>query len=92
MENRHLTPLHADIKPGAETIKQLLNRSVTISRHGLTEIIINNTEYEFPQILSQEPLLRHHRILYFDENGRCKLQGFLLNLDDDRGLVVEKDN
>ena len=92
MDNRHLTPLHFDIKPSAETMNQLLKRSVTISRRGLTEIIINNVENELPQILRQEPLLRHHRVLYFDENKRCKIQGFLLNLDDERGLVVEKDN
>jgi CRISPR-associated endonuclease/helicase Cas3 len=90
--NRHLTPLHFDIQPSTETIKQLLSRSVTISGHGLTEIIINNVENELPQILRQEPLLRHHRILYFDENGQCRNQGFLLHLDDDCGLVIEKEN
>ena len=92
LENRYITPLHFDIQPGAETIEQLLSRSVTISHHGLTEIIINNVESELPQILRQEPLLRHHRILYFDENGQCRFQGFLLHLDDDRGLVIEKEN
>lgn len=92
LDNHHSTSLHFDIKPDAEMVKQLLTRSVTISRHGLTEIIINNAENELPQILRQEPLLRHHRMLLFDENGQCKLQGFLLILDDDRGLVVEKDN
>ena len=92
MDNSHSTPLHFDIKPDAEMVKQLLTLSVTVSRHGLTEIIANNAENELPQIWRQEPLLRHHRVLFFDEKGQCKLQGFLLNIDDDRGLVIEKEN
>jgi hypothetical protein len=91
-DNTRSTPLHFDIKPDIDMVKQLLTRSGTVSRHGLTEIIINNAESELPQIWKQEPLLRHHRVLFFDEHGLCKLDGFLLILDDDLGIVIEKEN
>jgi len=43
-----------------------------------------------PQAWREEPLLRHHYIMFFDENNQGEFKGYILNLDLERGLLIKK--
>ncbi len=82
-------PIDTAVRPGTELTKELLMRAVTISRHGLVERIIADGQC-LPSAWREEALLRHHYILFFDENNRCQFDKYVLILDEEKGLVIEK--
>lgn len=73
-------------QPDAETIRALLGNSVPISHRGLIGSIL---EQGTPITSSwrKVPLLRHHYILFFSEQGLC--ESAPLRLSPELGLVIE---
>ncbi len=81
--------LDVNIRPGKELVKELLMHSVAISRRGIVEKIIEQGQ-KVPQAWRQEPLLRHHYILFFDSETLYKFGKYTLCLDHEKGLVINE--
>jgi CRISPR-associated endonuclease/helicase Cas3 len=82
--------LDLNITLNNEVIKNLLEHSVSISRFGLTEAILHDDKNTLPIAWGKTALLRHHRILFFNEQGICLYGNFQIRLDDESGLVIKK--
>lgn len=83
-------PLDLNLTPNNEVIKKLLEHSVSVARIGLCEAIIHDDKNTLPIAWEKTALLRHHRILFFNEQGICLYGNFQISLDDESGLVIEK--
>lgn len=81
--------LDKKVRPPKDLVKELLMHSVPVSRRGLVEKIIE-ADQKVPQAWREESLLRHHYIMFFDENNQCEIKGYVLKLDPERGIVIEK--
>ena len=78
--------------PSIETAKKLLNRSVNISQHseyGIVNLILEK-EKLVPEVWRNNPLLRHHYLMYFDENKRHSLDNYEFYIDAYLGLIIKK--
>lgn len=73
--------------PNTELTKRLLTRAIAISRRGLVQRIIESG-WPIPVAWREQSLLRHHYILFFDQANRCQFDRYVLNLDEERGLVI----
>jgi CRISPR-associated endonuclease/helicase Cas3 len=76
-------------KPQPEDINNLLRQSLTITRADLVHEIIHGDSCRIPLSWKETAALRHHRLLVF-EGGQCRVGSYLLTLDDELGLLVEK--
>ena len=74
-----------------DTAKKLLNRSVNISQHGKYGIVnsILEQEKQVPESWRKNPLLRHHYLLFFDNNG-IFFGHYELTLSQELGLTIKK--
>ena len=43
-----------------------------------------------PKEWRKQPLLRHHYILFFDDNKECPIANYILRLHRELGLVFQK--
>jgi CRISPR-associated endonuclease/helicase Cas3 len=89
-EKKQEEPVDLNLTPNNEVIKKLLEHSVSVSRFGLTEEIIRDDKNTLPIAWDKTALLRHHRVLFFDEHCICQCGNFQLCLDDELGLVIKK--
>jgi CRISPR-associated endonuclease/helicase Cas3 len=83
-------PMDLNLTPNNEVIKKLLEHSVSVSRFGLTKEIIHDDKNTLPIAWEKTALLRHHRILFFNEQGICLYGKFQICLDNESGLVIKK--
>ncbi len=83
-------PLDMSLTPNDEVIRILLEHSVSVTRFGLTELIIHDDKTNLPESWRKTALLRHYHILFFDEQSTCSYKDFQLNIDDESGLVIQK--
>lgn len=83
-------PVDLNLTPSDEVVRKSLEHSVSISRFGLTEEIIHDNKNTLPGAWQQTALLRHHRILFFNEQGICPYGSFEIRLDDESGLMIKK--
>jgi CRISPR-associated endonuclease/helicase Cas3 len=83
-------PLDLNLTLNDEVVRKLLEHSVSVTRFGLTETIIHDDKNTLPIAWEKTALLRHHRILFFNEQGICLYGNFQLRLDDELGLVTKK--
>ena len=81
--------LDTRLRPDKDLTKELLMRSVSVSKKGLVEKIIEVGQ-KVPPAWREEALLRHHYILCFDNLNRCDFSNHALWLDNERGLIVNK--
>jgi len=81
--------LDKNIRPPRGLVKELLMHTIPVSRRGLVEKIVE-ADPKVPQAWREEPLLRNHYIMFFDENKQCEFKGYILKLDVEQGLRVEK--
>lgn len=83
-------PTAAAFKPSATPtlaqVKALLNRSVSLSRKGLVQVLIDD---EPPAGWARSPWLRHHRLIALDSSD-CAVLGsrYVIRLDPDLGMVI----
>lgn len=83
-------PTAAAFKPSATPtlagVKALLNCSVSLSRKGLVQLLV---EQDPPSGWARSAWLRHHRLIALDSTG-CAVLGdrYLIHLDPDLGLVI----
>ena len=89
LDSTFLRLLDNKVRPPRDLVKELLMRTVPVSRRGLVEKITEAGQ-KMPKAWREEPLLRHHYIMSFDENNRCEFKGYVLDLDPERGLLIEK--
>lgn len=89
LDSTSLKFLDKRVRPPRDLVKELLMHSVPVSHRGLVEKIIEGDQ-KVPQAWREEPLLRHHYYMCFDENNRCQFKGYVLELDLERGLLIEK--
>ncbi len=82
-------PVDVNLTPNNEVIKKLLEHSVSVSRFGLTEVIIHDDKNTLPIAWEKTALLRHHRILFFNEQGICSYGNFQILLDNESGLIIK---
>lgn len=66
-------------------LRFLLERSVNIAKRGATELLI---EQPPPSQWRDSPLLRHHRLVELDEDGKRLLGDYLFHLHPDLGLII----
>jgi CRISPR-associated endonuclease/helicase Cas3 len=90
LDKKQEEPIDLNSNPSNEVIKKLLEHSASVSRFGLTEAIIHDDKNALPMAWRKAALLRHHRILFFNEQGICPYGNFQIRLDDESGLVVKK--
>lgn len=83
-------PLDLNLAPNDEVVRKLLEHSASVSRFGLTEAIIQDDKNTLPVAWGKTALLRHHRVLFFNEQGICPCGNFQIRLDDKSGLVIQK--
>jgi CRISPR-associated endonuclease/helicase Cas3 len=72
-------------------VKKLLNKSVNLANNIIVPIIVKSDVF-IPTEWRKEPLLRHHYMLFFDENGNCKTEfsKYRLSLNNELGVVILK--
>ena len=74
--------------PDLETAKSLLYRSARVSNRGLVWWLIRNLET--PVNWRRSALLRHHRLIILEEDGKAKCGGYTLELHPELGLQVSR--
>jgi CRISPR-associated endonuclease/helicase Cas3 len=72
-------------EPGGELVKNFLRRSLTITDK---RVIFDLIKQGSPDAWRKSPLLRHHRLLEF-ENGIANVDKYKLYLDNELGLCIE---
>ncbi|WP_081752440.1 CRISPR-associated helicase/endonuclease Cas3 [Kallotenue papyrolyticum] len=82
-------PLKRSATPNVAEAKRLLQRSVTISHPGVVMALLDQPA---PSGWTKSPLLRQHRLLIFDEQGRAIVGRYKLILDPERGLIIGGDD
>lgn len=72
-------------KPNIKLTKEMLRRSVGISKKSVVfKLLAEDVEKSW----QNSALLRHHRILKFDENRKCEKFGNIFCLDENLGLQI----
>jgi len=89
-DKKQAESLDLNLAPNNEIIRKLLEHSVSVTRFGLTETIIQDDKNTLPVAWRKTALLRHHRILFFNEQGSCLYGSFQIILDDETGLIISK--
>ena len=72
-------------KPHTDLTKELLRRSVKISKKS---VVFKLLAEETPSKWNESALLRHHRLMLFDENRRCVKHGHEFCLNENLGLQI----
>jgi CRISPR-associated endonuclease/helicase Cas3 len=78
-------PAEPSAEPSMAETRELLTRSLTVTRPGLANYLIQHGEQ--PKGWSRSPLLRHHRAVRFVA-GSADVGPWRLTLDPDLGLVI----
>ena len=72
--------------PTLADAKALLSQSVSITRKGLVQLLVDE---EPPSGWTRTPWLRHHRLVALDSNGSATVGGrYVIHLDPDLGIVI----
>lgn len=74
-----------DAEPTIEQTKRLLRHSVPVSDRRVVRELLSR---EPPEGWRRSPLLRHHRLLMLDQDGRAEVGGYQLVLDKTIGLTI----
>ena len=74
-------------KPDLESIRFLLERSVSINRPGAVDTLLNRT---VPTIWQDSSLLRHHRLVELDASGQQQIDDYQFIVHPERGIVINK--
>lgn len=82
-------PIRRSATPSVAEAKRLLQRSLTISHPGVVRTLL---EQPAPSGWTKSPLLRQHRLLAFDEQGRAIVGRYKLILDPEQGLIIGGDD
>jgi CRISPR-associated endonuclease/helicase Cas3 len=77
--------LNSSKKPDTDLTKELLRRSVKISKKS---VVFKLLAEEIPIKWNESALLRHHRLMLFDENRRCVKHGHEFCLNENLGLQI----
>ena len=80
-------PVDLGHEPDLAMTRRLLQRSLTISTFDLVRRLAQEEE---PGGWSKSTLLRHHRPIYLDRDGRTRLGSYAIQLDKEEGLVLIK--
>jgi CRISPR-associated endonuclease/helicase Cas3 len=83
------TPVDLATRPDAPMARRLLMRAVPVSKRGLVQALLALPQ---PPVWRTSPLLRHHRLLIFDEDSVCRLEPWTLRLDRDVGLEITRND
>jgi hypothetical protein len=75
--------------PDMPMVKELLKKSIIVSHRGLVHQLTAEGDL-VPEKWRESPLLRHHYLLYFNEQRRCSFGGYELCLDRELGLTIDK--
>lgn len=78
--------INLDKKPHTDLTKELLRRSVSVSKKSVVFELLKNGEV--PKSWQNSSLLQHHRLLKFDENRKCEKFGHTFCLDENLGLQI----
>lgn len=89
LDENHERSIETSERPSKEEVRELLERSVPVSRRGLVEKIINSGK-RVSQAWQQEPLLRHHYLTCFNQNNEHLFGGYILRLNFETGLIFER--
>ena len=79
-------------RPSVDQVRPLLERSVTLTHRGLVPYLLSDAgaqEALPPASWRRSALLRHHRLLRLDGDGRIKVGPYVIQLDRDLGVLVE---
>lgn len=86
-ETDEVLDIHA--QPSEIVVRRLLERSLNISHRGVADSILKEGR-QVDEKWRHAPLLRHHYMLFFDSNHRCRIGSYKLCLDSELGLTIEK--
>ncbi len=92
LDKYHTVSVNLDSCPDIDVIRKLLRCSVSITHRSLVKQIIDNPKNIIPFAWRAAPLLRHHYVVWFDEDGICTddFLYFQLRLNDEIGIVIQK--
>ncbi|MDY6916486.1 MAG: CRISPR-associated helicase Cas3' [Chloroflexota bacterium] len=90
MDKRRTQPVDFGACPTLEMARRLLKHSISISRRDLVETMVGGDGYRIPRIWREAAPLRHHYILFFDEQSLCCFDQFEISLDDELGLTIAR--
>lgn len=79
-------PVALEKEPEGEIVRNLLQRSVSITHSALTFLLLKNGET--PRGWRRHPLLCRHRLIRLNPEGRWQGGGFELSLDPELGVVI----
>jgi len=82
-------PLDILGKPDKMTTKELLMHVIHVSHRGLVNNIIDEGQ-QMPTAWLKEALLRHHHILFFNNENQCQFKKYTLSLNNETGLIIKK--
>jgi len=85
-ENRE--PVELDAELDMSMVRSLLSRSLTLSHRGLVPWLLRKGSV--PPNLSKNPLLRNHRVIFFEGNNMSRLGKYELRVDPEEGLIVTR--
>jgi CRISPR-associated endonuclease/helicase Cas3 len=72
--------------PDLETAKVLLHQSARVSHQGLVWWLIRNLQT--PSAWHRSALLRHHRLIILEDDGKAKCGSYILQLHPELGLQI----
>jgi len=82
------TRVDPTMRPDATMARNLLRRAIPISKRGLVQALLALPQ---PPGWRTAPLLRHHRLLVFDEGSVSRVETWTLRLDQDVGLEITRE-
>jgi len=81
------------VPPDNAMINILLQNSISLSqpshKRGIVNAIMERAE-KVPEIWRENPLLRHHYLLFFDQNNECSVDNYLVSLHQELGVVIQR--
>jgi hypothetical protein len=91
MESPHLLEESLDFSvcPTIELTRRLLACSTTVSNKGIVYEIMNDENF-VPREWRKQPLLRHNYVLFFNDDKECPVANYILKLDGELGLVIQR--
>ena len=81
--------LSSGATPSGLVARKLLERSLNISHSGVVACVLKEGTQVYEE-WRKNPLLRHHYVLFFDQQGVCSLGDYMLRLDPELGLVIKR--
>jgi len=88
LDAEHKQPIDIMKCPDRSGVKDLLKRSVTISNRELVSAIRQKTF--MAETFKRNALLRHHCMLFFDDEGRNSIGKFDICLNPELGVIIEQ--